>query len=297
MSRKAHNLSPDDTSLDETIFGHKVTITPQEILAAIEPPLRSYIEEIECKEHPMLIGMRGTVAELEASLKGLTVSMMTSSMLNDRKRLDDLKRLIDMHGTSNQCLIKFSNGLGASILTGRMFYSTPASPYELGVLGTNDQLLPLFNGDDVRGRLTEAELIAYLKEIASYGRWQVFLMTLNGRLARFRYLYRLERMYAAHRIGRIKRRLWLDWIDLKARIEFVFVYWYWRLKGYDADDKLGDRIEESLDRLASEAGMTRPELEQAVRDAAARGEYLTVNDERVDLRHYEESDEQDNTEA
>ena len=56
----------------------------------------------------------------------------------------------------------FSNGYGASIITGSMFYSRPSAPYELAVLHKDEICYDTELTGDVLGYLTEDEVNDYL---------------------------------------------------------------------------------------------------------------------------------------
>ncbi len=61
---------------------------------------------------------------------------------------------------------KFSNGFGASVITGNAWYTSEGSPYEIAVLDANGKLTygtPIT--DDVLGHLSEAEANKVLSDI------------------------------------------------------------------------------------------------------------------------------------
>lgn len=59
----------------------------------------------------------------------------------------------------------FSNGYGASIITGEHAYSNEDAPYELAVLYNNEITYDTELTDDVLGYLTEDEVNEYLLKI------------------------------------------------------------------------------------------------------------------------------------
>lgn len=59
----------------------------------------------------------------------------------------------------------FSNGYGASIITGEYAYSNEDAPYELAVLYNNEITYDTPLTDDVLGYLTEEEVNEYLLKI------------------------------------------------------------------------------------------------------------------------------------
>lgn len=59
----------------------------------------------------------------------------------------------------------FSNGYGASIITGTAFYTSEDAPYELAVLYNNEITYDTELTGDVLGYLTEDEVNEYLLEI------------------------------------------------------------------------------------------------------------------------------------
>lgn len=59
----------------------------------------------------------------------------------------------------------FSNGYGASIITGTAFYTNEDAPYELAVLYNNEITYDTELTDDVLGYLTEDEVNEYLLKI------------------------------------------------------------------------------------------------------------------------------------
>lgn len=59
----------------------------------------------------------------------------------------------------------FSNGYGASIITGTAFYTSEDAPYELAVLYNNEITYDTELTDDVLGYLTEDEVNEYLLKI------------------------------------------------------------------------------------------------------------------------------------
>ena len=59
----------------------------------------------------------------------------------------------------------FSNGYGASIVTGEYAYSNESAPYELAVLHNNEITYDTELTDDVLGYLTEDEVNEYLLKI------------------------------------------------------------------------------------------------------------------------------------
>ena len=65
-----------------------------------------------------------------------------------------------------QAKVKFPNGFGASVITGKMFYSRPECPYEIAVLDGDGHITydtPVT--DDVCGYLTEVEANELLAQI------------------------------------------------------------------------------------------------------------------------------------
>jgi len=69
----------------------------------------------------------------------------------------------------SHAVIHFSNGFGASVITGDYFYSRPDAPYELGVL--HDDSLhydnPVADGDVV-GYQTKEQIEELLKQIKAF---------------------------------------------------------------------------------------------------------------------------------
>lgn len=61
--------------------------------------------------------------------------------------------------------IDFENGYGASVITGRMFYTSPRKPYELAVFKDGSLCYDTPITDDVIGYLTEKEVNGYLNQI------------------------------------------------------------------------------------------------------------------------------------
>lgn len=67
--------------------------------------------------------------------------------------------------TSQQAHIAFSNGYGASILLGSMFYSNGIDTYELAVVHDGGITYDTPITSDVLGYLTQSELMDYLQQI------------------------------------------------------------------------------------------------------------------------------------
>jgi hypothetical protein len=61
--------------------------------------------------------------------------------------------------------VYFSNGYGASVITGAMFYTSAEKPYELAVLYEGGLTYNTDLTDDVLGHLNEEEVNEYLKKI------------------------------------------------------------------------------------------------------------------------------------
>lgn len=70
---------------------------------------------------------------------------------------------------AKQAVIFFPNGYGASVVTGKMFYTSEDKPYEMAILFGNekDYCLTYSSGitDDVLGHLTADDVTNYLKMI------------------------------------------------------------------------------------------------------------------------------------
>ncbi len=61
--------------------------------------------------------------------------------------------------------ISFANGFGASVITGKCFYSNEEFPYELAVLKDGQITYNTFITDDVCGYLTADDVTDLLKKI------------------------------------------------------------------------------------------------------------------------------------
>ena len=68
-----------------------------------------------------------------------------------------------------QATVFFPNGYGASVITGKSFYTSPATPYELAVLrGDRDKFDIAYDThitNDVLGYLTESDVEVVLNQI------------------------------------------------------------------------------------------------------------------------------------
>lgn len=72
-----------------------------------------------------------------------------------------------------QAKIKFSNGYGASIISGSMFYSNSKKPWEIAVIDSSEHILydtPIT--DDVCGYLTNEEANKILAQIEALPPYQ-----------------------------------------------------------------------------------------------------------------------------
>lgn len=72
--------------------------------------------------------------------------------------------------TGTHCVVSFENGYGASIVTGRMFYTSAEKPYELAILKNGSLCYDTEITSDVLGWLEEEDVISYLDKIEKLSR-------------------------------------------------------------------------------------------------------------------------------
>ena len=82
------------------------------------------------------------------------------------KTFDDLEFKPHECGCGEHAIMYFDNGYGVSIVTGGLFYTTSAKPYELAVLIKGQGLTydtPVTS--DVEGYLTESKVTELMKQV------------------------------------------------------------------------------------------------------------------------------------
>lgn len=62
-------------------------------------------------------------------------------------------------------VVNFSNGYGASVVSGQMFYTRPEAPYELAVMRGKSLCYDTELTDNVLGYLTADDVTTYLEKI------------------------------------------------------------------------------------------------------------------------------------
>lgn len=80
------------------------------------------------------------------------------------------KMVTDHYSDAAQSRLMFNNGYGVSVITGKIFYTDDAHPYELAVLNSKgiDYDHPESHGD-VRGHLTADDVIEIMRIVQETG--------------------------------------------------------------------------------------------------------------------------------